>query len=125
MIDLTNKIASMSVEEIQNLLTKYKPVLELSKKKDLSKLAYIFDIACKYIIEKHNNLNIDFKVWSVIILYDYFDNIKTESDIENNIDKFINYYNENYKTYINNLDVVASIYDRDAGFVQEYEFKNK
>lgn len=127
MNDLTNKVMNIPVNEIDILLTKYQYILELVKRKDkIHEIAYILDIACNYIVNKHNILNPDWKTWSVIILIDLIDNIYGDSDIIKIIDNFIKFYNENYKQYIDDIGLSASIYDRDCGFINLYKlnFKN-
>jgi hypothetical protein len=121
MTDLTNR----TVEEVNQLIQKYAPVLELShakSKEEIPILAIIYDISVKYIKDWHNNLTVDWKSWCVLVIKEQFHNkkIQSEADIVQTINDFIKYWSENYKTYCNNLGMYASEYDRDRGFVYKY-----
>jgi len=123
MIDLTNK----SVEQINELIQKYTPVLELfiEKEEHIPYLAYIIDLGVNHIKTKHNNLTVDWKSWTVFIIEKkYFDNkIRVESDIITIIDNFVEFFNKEYQKYIDDLGMFASEYDRDRGFI--YMFLRK
>lgn len=121
MNDLINKINSLSEDNKQELLNKYSSVLEFEKKQErMIILAYIYDIGYIHIKNNYSTLNIDFKTWSMLLLNYLFDYIKSDSDIINILNDFINYYNLNYKTYINNIGLSVSDYDTDIGFIKEY-----
>jgi hypothetical protein len=70
MIDLTSK----TPEELNTLIQKYLPVLQEIKVSPVlySQLAYIFDVATKYIIEKHNDLTPEWKSWCMVVLRELF-----------------------------------------------------
>lgn len=122
MIDLTNRTA----KEVNEFIQIYAPLLEYVKhKEDIPFLAIIFDISIKYIKEKHSNLNVDWKSWSVFIAKKQYSNkkIKSEEDVKKSIDDFIDYWKKEYKEYCNNLGIYATEYDRDRGFVHEYLLK--
>jgi hypothetical protein len=124
MIDLTNK----TVEEVNALIQKHAPVLELFVKhheKQIPILAYVFDLAINHIKTNHIDLTIDWKVWSVFVVGKYFlgNKIVNESDISKTIDDFIVYWKAEYQEYCDGLGMFASEYDRDRGFV--YVFLNK
>jgi hypothetical protein len=126
MTDLTNKVMNMPVNEMHVLLTKYQSVLEVVKRKNkIHEIAYIIDISYNHIINNHNNLNPDWKTWTIVVVLDLFDNINNDSDIINIIDDFILFYINNYKTYIDDIGLSASIYDRDCGFINLYMFNYK
>lgn len=121
MIDLTNK----KVEELNVLIQKYKPVLELAKsEKDIPYLAHIIDISIKYINQNHNNLSVDWKAWAVYIIKRLYLNgkLENESDISKIIDGFIEFKKTDYERYCEDI-VAATEYDRDCGFVFRYETK--
>lgn len=92
MIDLTNK----NVDEINSLILKYGKILELVKPQEIPYLAYIIDVAIKYIDEKYINLNKNLKVSIVVILKKMLTKIVSESDIKMIVDEFIKYYNNEY-----------------------------
>jgi hypothetical protein len=122
MIDLTSE----NVDKINGLIQKYAFVLELiSDQEQIPYLAYIIDTAINYIKKTHNDLNIDWKSWCVILVKEQFLNqkIKSESDIEEIINDFIEYWKKEYKKYCDNIAISSSDYDRDRGFVYEYIWK--
>jgi hypothetical protein len=124
MTDLTNR----SAKEVNEFIQIYTPLLEhadAKHKEDIPLLAIIFDISIKYIKEKYNNLNLDWKCWSVFVTKEHFLNkkIKSEENIKETIDSFIEHWKKEYKEYCNNLGMYASEYDRDRGFVYEYLLK--
>jgi|JFJP01.1.fsa_nt_gi hypothetical protein len=122
MTDLTNKIQSIPLVELQNLYNKYSQVLEnIKPESQLPYMAIIIDVAIKYINENHATIPKDWKAWTVLVLkHKYFQNkINSETDITKSIDEFIKYYNENYIEYISRMISVTE-FDRDYGFVVEY-----
>ena len=122
MTDLTNK----SAKEVNEFIQIYTPLLEYARhKEDIPLLAIIFDISIKYIKEKHNNLSVDWKSWSVFVVKKLYFNkkIKSEEDVKKIIDDFIDYWKKEYKEYCNNLGMYTSVYDRDRGFVYKYLLK--
>jgi hypothetical protein len=118
MIDLTNK----SVDEINELIQKYAPLLELTKnKKEIPYLAYVLDVAIKYIETNHKEKHKDQRAWAAtIVRWQYLDGkIKNESDIAETIDEFFQYIKDELQTYVSNM-VAASQYDLEAGFVHQF-----
>lgn len=119
MIDLTNK----NIDEINGLIQKYKPLLELIKEQEqIPYLAYIFDIGIKYVREKYKNINVDWQQWSIVCLKDLQLNgkIEEETDIYKIIDDFIDYCQNNYDAYLNNIGIYVNVYYRDCGFVHAF-----
>lgn len=121
MIDLTNK----SVEEINGLIQKYAPLLELTKnKKEIPYLAYVLDIAIKHIETNHNEKHKDQKAWAAtIVRSQYLDGkIKRESEITQIIDEFFQYIEDELERYLSNM--VGT--DLEAGFAHQFmEKKNR
>lgn len=123
MIDLTNK----TLDEINALIQKYAPVLELTKHiNHIPILAYIYDISINYIKESYSGLTADWKSWAVFVVNkNYFYNkITMESDIKTTIDDFFNYHIQHYNEYCQDL-ISASDYDRESGFVNKYLNKKR
>lgn len=121
MIDLTNK----TVDEINGLIQKYAPLLELTKnKKEIPYLAYVLDIAIKYIEEKHKEKHKDQKAWAAtIVRWQYLDGkIKNEFDITQTIDEFFQYLKDEFQTYAGNM-VAASPHDLETGFAFQFIHK--
>jgi hypothetical protein len=118
MIDLTNK----TVEEVNALIQKYASVLELIKPQYQPFLAVIIDIGVQYVKTNHNDLPLDWKTWSIVVLKNkYFKGkVHKETDIPNIIAEFIQCYKDNYAEYIQQLGMSASEFDRDYGFVCRY-----
>lgn len=121
MIDLTNK----TVDEINGYIQKYASVLELIKPQEQPYMAYIIDVAVNYIKEKYNNLTIDWKSWCTLLVKEQYFNkkLKSEKDIKETIDNFVEHWIKEYNEYCNNLGMYTSEYDRDRGFVYEYMWK--
>lgn len=98
MTDLTNR----SVQEVNELIQKYAPLLEVSNVKtvpDAQIMAIVIDIAIKHIEEKHKNIKKDLKAWSVVALKQNLKKLKTDNDVKKIIDEFIEYYNNEFEKY--------------------------
>jgi len=121
MIDLTNK----TVDEINGLIQKYAPLMELIKnKKEIPYLAYVIDVAIKHIETNHKEAHIDQKSWAAtIVKWQYLDGkIKKESDITQTIDEFFQYIKDELQTFIGNM-IPASQYDLEAAFAHQFIHK--
>jgi hypothetical protein len=90
---------------------------------DAQLFAIMLDVAIKYLQENHKDLNSDWKAWSVIVLKKQFKKIRTEEDIKKTINNFIEYYQNEYQNFIDDLGMFASEYDRDLGFVSRFLHK--
>jgi hypothetical protein len=126
MTDLTNR----NIEEANILFEKYKPVLEVSNIRNIEDakiLAIVYDVSVKHIKENHNQLNIDWKAWCMVVVNKLFliKKFKTEEQIIKTIDAFVEYWKNEYQSYCNDLAMFASEYDRDNGFVFRYILKNR
>ena len=120
MIDLTNKMINQHL-----LLQKFLPILENIKNKEVHlQLSYIFNVAITYINKNYTEIEQDWKSWCTVAIKDIFlkDSLKinNEKDIENLIDAFMLYYNEKYKTYLNNVAIYVNEYFRDYPFVSTF-----
>jgi len=119
MIDLTNK----TTEEVNALIQKYAPVLELFARQQnhIPYLAVIIDTGVNYLKTAYNEMTIDWKSWIIVLLKELYLRklIKNVADVSKEIDDFIVYHNEKYVNYINDV-VAASDYDRDRGFIYMY-----
>lgn len=119
MIDLTNR----TTEDINGLIQKYTPVLELyiKQQNDIPYLAVVIDVGVNYLKTTYNQMTVDWKSWIMVLLKEeYFRKlIKSEADIPSEIDRFIIFHNENYENYVKDT-VSASEYDRDRGFIYTY-----
>jgi len=121
MIDLTTK----NEDEINQLIEKYSSALSSVYPDQIPYLVYIFELGINYIKEKHNDLDINWKSWCMVLLKKLFLNkkINDESDIKNNIDDFIKYKEKKYKNYCDDLAIYASEYDRDFAFIYSFLFE--
>ncbi len=118
MTDLTNEIGNIPAKDIQELYTKYEPLFEFIKdKKEIPYLIVVFDWGIKYIKENYSDLDIDWKAWSIVYLKHKYDLLSKKEDIYKYIDDFIKHYKEKYESYVKNLGMYASDFDRDYGFV--------
>ena len=120
---MNDLINNRTIDEVNLLIQKYVGVLELIKQQEeIPYLAIVIDVGIKYVKEKHNYLNIDWKAWSILYLkHQYLNsNIKKEEDVVNLIENFLKNYNNNYEEYINNLGIFVSDFDRDYAFVCKY-----
>ena len=116
MIDLTNR----TVDEVNELIKKYINLLELIRQQqEIPYLAVIIDVGIKYVKEKYQDLELDWKAWSIVYLKNKYlkGKLKKESEIPDLIDDFIKHYKDKYKEYIDGLGMSASDFDRDYGFV--------
>jgi hypothetical protein len=123
MTDLTSNVLNLEIKDLQILLAKYSPIIELIKEKDkIPHLVYIFEYTINYINSKHNTLTKDWKTFTTIVVKNQFLNkkIQSESDIENTIDDFVLYWNAEYQNYIDDLALFDNEIDRDLGFCNKY-----
>lgn len=122
---MTDLINNISAQEVNELIQKYASVLEVANAKtrdDIPILAIIFDISVKYLKNWHNDLPVDWKAWSVIVVKNQYYNkkINSESDIIQTINDFVKSWKEDYNSYCDGLGMYASEYDRDRGFIYKY-----
>jgi len=119
MIDLTNR----TTEEVNALIQKYAPVLELYNKKqaDIPYLAVILEVGVNYLKTNYAPITIEWKTWMMVILKDlYFKKaLQSEADIPKSINDFILFHNQNYENYVKEI-VSVSEFDRDKEFVHRY-----
>jgi len=119
-------LISKTPEELNTLIQKYLPVLQQIKVSPVlyPQLAYIFDVATKHILEKHNELTPEWKSWCMVVLKELFtkSKINNDLDITNIIDDFVNEYNLNYESYCSYISS-ANEYDQQRGFVHVYILK--
>ena len=119
MTDLTNR----TVEEVNIFIQKYAEVLNQSELKTLEEaqlFAIMIDVSINHIRDKYNNLPANQKTWCVIAVKRLRNTIKTEEDVKNCIDDYIQYYEKHYNKFVDNLGVFASEFDRDADFMRQY-----
>lgn len=98
MTDLINK----TTEETNILIQKYTPVLEVSGVKTVQEmqiLSIIIDTGINYIKEKYNDLDVDWKSWTIVVLNRKRNKLKTIEDVKNIVDEFIEYYKLEYQKY--------------------------
>lgn len=125
---MNDLINNRTIDEVNILIQKYAGVLELIKQQEeIPYLAIVIDVGVKYVKEKHNDLNIDWKAWTIVYLKNQYLNgqIKKEENISNLIENFIKNYYYNYNEHINNLGIYLSDFDRDYAFVCNYFQKEK
>ena len=120
MIDLTNRTINPHL-----LLQKFAPVLETIKNKEAHvQVAYVLDVAVKHIQRNHPQIESDWKTWCTVaikdILLEHPLKINNEKDIEEIIDAFMKYYEENYESYLNNIALYTNEYYRDYPFVGKF-----
>jgi len=120
MTNIITKVNNIELQDIEILYIKYQPIFEFIKQKEqIPYLVYVFETGINYVKENYNNIDKDWKVWSIVYLKNQFLNnrIIEELDIIETIDNFFTYYKTNYKNYINDLAMYVSEYDRDYGFM--------
>lgn len=119
-MDFFNRTA----DEVNALIQKYSNLLELIKEQQyIPYLAVIIDIGIKHIKENHNDLSVNWKAWAMVYLKNRFfkGKINNELDVRNSIDVLVNYYNDRYGDYVNNIGFSVSDFDRDHGFVSYFK----
>lgn len=122
---MTDLINNKSAGEINELIQKYVPVLELTKNKnDIPYLAYIIDVAVKHIQINHKEVNIDQKSWAVCaVRWQYLNGkILNDSDITSTIDEFFQYVKDELISFTSNM-IAVSQYDLEAAFVHSFLHK--
>lgn len=125
MIDLINKVNNLiknNDESINEIINIFSPLLnDVKYKNEIPYLSYLIYLSVNYIKNNYINLSKDWKAWSVVVIKKLYFNskIKKETDIKNFIDDFIQYYEQEYKNYCDNI-ISATNFDRDYGFVLKY-----
>ena len=132
MTDLINKkISDLSSEELEilrNLVEKYKDLVQYVHHNYAHEFTYVLHLGIEHINEKHNNLSVDWKAWSILLLKIMVEQklITNKSQeihkISDIIDEFVKFYESEYSNYKKNI-VSVSDFERDRGFV--YMFVNK
>lgn len=120
-------LTSRTIQEINELVQKYKHVLEISGIKTIDNIkifAVVIDIAIKHIEEKHSNINTDLKAWSVVAVKKSLNKLKTENDVKELIDDFIEYYNAEFEQYLATMCEYPLI-DLECDFVHRFVQKRK
>jgi len=121
MIDISTKTEA----EINALMQNYMPLLQmLLDKQQAPYFAATLDFAVNYLNETHGDLGGNWKTWAIMVIKNFYHNIRNEATIKKMIDDFVEYYKTNYQSYIDNMDsegtISASEYDRDSRFVYTY-----
>jgi hypothetical protein len=113
-----------SVEELNQLIQKYTPLIELAAKQQehVPLLAYVYDVAINYVKENYSGLTKDWKAWIVFVVNEqlFSNRIIEEPDIKKSVDDFVEYWKLNYQAYLDDLALYSSEYDRDIGFVKRF-----
>lgn len=120
MIDLTSK----NVNDVNVLIQKYVSVLELfhNKQNHIPALAYVIDKCVDFTNQYYSDIDVGWKQWiSVIVINKYLsDNINNDDDISELIVNFMEYKNKHYASYVNNITIYATEFDRDYDFIRKY-----
>ena len=117
MIDLTNK----TQEELHTLYNELLNVHDFfNDKNNLAFHLYPIQIAVNYIKEKYNDIDVDWKAFSTLVIMHLFHEIKTEEDVKIIIDDFIIYINTKYSTFSEADDYFTSTYDKNHYFTKMF-----
>lgn len=126
MIDLTNRVGELSVEEKLNLIHRYKNLIEFFVEKfdELKVLSLLvaIDISVNYIKDKYADIDIEWKQWSVVLIKKLYEDkfLLTDDDVTKHIDAFFEYKKEEYDKYLSDIGLYSSEYYRDLGFLLQY-----
>lgn len=116
MIDLTNK-------DVNELVNRYGHLLQdIKHKDDIPQLAYILEIATPYLQHNHKNLSADWKAWMMLMLrkLQRQDLLKTTDEIYIHIEKFVDFIDKEYNTYVTDVAMFADEYHRDYTFMLKF-----
>lgn len=91
-------------------------------KTPINEQVYIISFCYNLIKDKYNAYDSLFKSWLVHIIRKLYELkvITLSSEIEQYIDKYLVFYNENYIQYIDNIEMFCSEYDRDIAFINQF-----
>lgn len=119
MIDLKGKT-------IEELIQKHQHILSLIKNpNEWPQYANVVDIGIEYIKNKYNGIDLNWKTWAATILIKNAPNLKSEKEIIDLIDKFFNYLNTEYKSYVDDLGMSVDDYEKDRSFIYRFLELNK
>ena len=125
MVNLKSKVDDLiknNINSIQELINKFTPILLIIKReRDIPYLAYILSLTVKHLNENYNDLSQDWKAWASIVIINKYINdlIISEEDIGETIDKFIEFWKSEYKTYCKDI-ISNSDFNRDSNFVHRF-----
>jgi hypothetical protein len=120
MQDLIN---NLDVNVINNLIVKYKSVLELlNDSKNLPYHAIIINYSVNYLNGNYKEESKDWKAYSIILILKLFNKNKIENKevIGKYIDQFLEYKNKCYKDFVSDLAIVNDEFYRDISFIIKF-----
>lgn len=110
---------------MNELIDKYKNILEDFDKKYHAQIALLLDIVINYVKYMYNNENINFKVTVAFVIVMLFKNTETtKKNIYSVISDYKNYYNNNFIGFMSQYssDITNDInYDFCQKYINEYE----
>lgn len=126
MTDLINKINNLNDDYFTEINKKYSKPLEVVANNKKKYTAYLIDKSVSYLNTNHKNQNGYIKTWAVVAVNRLFENnlIKSDEDINNKIDRFINYWQDNFKDF-STQNHFKSDYYLHSGFVHEFVYDVK
>ena len=108
---------------IENLIRSYENLLDNHfPKTPIKEQAYIIGYCIELIKNRYNTYDSIFKSWLVHIIRKLYELkvITMSGEIEQYMDKYVIFYNENYIQYIDDIEMYCSEYDRDIGFINRF-----
>jgi len=128
MIDLINRVdewIKTDVNDVQEIVNKYASILQDTlPEKNIPYLAVIINICVHFLNENYSNFDVNWKIWSVLLIKKLFENnkLKKEEEIHLIIDEFLKYKEKKYKKYCENI-IAVNEYERDRGFLYKFYWK--
>jgi cupin superfamily acireductone dioxygenase involved in methionine salvage len=119
MIDLKDK-------NTEELIQKHQSILGLIKNpNEWPQYAGVIDVGINHIKSKYNNVDLNWKTWASAILIKNASYLKSEKEVIDLIDNFLDYVKTNYQFYVDDLGMSVNDYEKDRGFVYRFLDANK
>jgi hypothetical protein len=129
MIDLINKdvrlLTQEELEQLKKLHEKYSDLVKFIFYAYTYEFAYVLEIGIEHIKNKHSTLPVDFKAWSMVLLKNMLeDKLLNLNNITTTIDEFVEYYNNEYNEYLQDI-ISVNDFERDRGFMTRFLNRKK
>lgn len=122
MTDLINNINQLNPEVRIGLLQKYNSIIEGNGNHEYIPMLYVIDISVNYINNNHTQETKDWKAWSCFLIKKLWDlkQLKSETDIYSNIERFFKYKEKEYKEYLDDITMYSDEYYKNVYFIDKY-----
>ena len=128
MTDLINKnksdLSNEELEILKNLVEKYKDLIQYVHHSYANELAFVLEMGINHIKDNHNDLPVDWKTWSMVLLKNMVEDNLNIQNVPTIIDEFVEYHKTEYNKYCKDI-ISVNDFERDRGFVHRFINKKR